>query len=657
MDREPTLPAWSARLGAWPKLGLAGQVMNRRRRDTLERIVAELDSILARAGELELRYANQLAALHPRQVVGGRNLLHYLALRHSDVSELQYELASLGLSSLGRSESHVLASICAVRTAVHHLLGIEEECPAAPVTLREGRGRIRRQTETLFGRKRKGSSVRIMVTLPIEAADDYRLVLKMVRAGMNCARINCAAGGPAEWERMVSFVHRARRSTGRGCKIFMDLAGPKIRIGDLVPGPEVVRIRPPLDEWGRVKEPVLVQLVSEGAAGRRRSGLTLPVSQEVLDAAQPGRSVELTDTRGQPLSLRIDSVTNGSARASCWQEAYVETGLPLSIRDEGGGVRAEGSLAKLPETRPGIRLRIGDTLRVHKNPRLGEGALRAHDGDVVEPAHVSCAMPEVLDRVEVGHELVLDDGKFRSIITEVRSDEIVVEITHAAPGGAKLRARKGINLPDSQIGLFGLTEKDRGDLPFVVEHADGVNVSFVNHPDDVEDLLDELEAAGGHELALVLKIETLMGFRHLPGILLAAMEWPAVGVMIARGDLAAEVGWTHLARAQEEILWLCEAAHFPVVWATEVLNQLAKKGIPTRGEISDVVMAKRAECVMLNKGPHITTTIRTLDSILSSMQAYQTKKTALLPALPLEPPDPEEVGRGIGLRHGRWAGA
>ncbi|NIR41392.1 MAG: hypothetical protein GWO00_15085, partial [Gemmatimonadetes bacterium] len=160
-----------------------------------------------------------------------------------------------------------------------------------------------------------------------------------------------------------------------------------------------------------------------------------------------------------------------------------------------------------------------------------------------------------------------------------------------------------------------------------------MNVSFINHPDDVEDLLDALESAGGHRLRLVLKIETMMGVRHLPGILLAAMEWPAVGVMIARGDLAAEVGWERLAAVQEEILWLCEAAHVPVVWATEVLNQLAKKGIPTRGEISDVVMAERAECVMLNKGPHITTAIRTLDNILSSVQAYQEKKTALLRTL------------------------
>jgi pyruvate kinase len=260
----------------------------------------------------------------------------------------------------------------------------------------------------------------------------------------------------------------------------------------------------------------------------------------------------------------------------------------------------------------------------------------------------------VLADVKVGEPVVLDDGKARGVIRSVDGDEMVVEITYARPEGMKLRANKGINFPDSHLRIAGLTAQDKEDLRFIVAHADGVDVSFVNHPDDVEDLLDELEALGGQHLGLVLKIETRRGFQHLPGILLAAMEWPLVGVMIARGDLAVEGGWTHLARMQEEILWVCEAAHVPVIWATEVLDRLAKKGIPTRSEISDVAMAERAECVMLNKGPYIIEAIHTLDAVLRSMEGYQHKKTALLPALTLDDPDPEEVGRAVGDRQGRW---
>jgi pyruvate kinase len=78
-------------------------------------------------------------------------------------------------------------------------------------------------------------------------------------------------------------------------------------------------------------------------------------------------------------------------------------------------------------------------------------------------------------------------------------------------------------------------------------------------------------------------------------------------------DLAVECGYERLAEAQEEILWLCEAAHVPVVWATQVLDKLAHEGIPSRAEISDAVLAQRAECVMLNKGPFILPAIKNLE--------------------------------------------
>ncbi len=108
------------------------------------------------------------------------------------------------------------------------------------------------------------------------------------------------------------------------------------------------------------------------------------------------------------------------------------------------------------------------------------------------------------------------------------------------------------------------------------------------------------------------------------------MRSEAVGVMIARGDLAVEVGYERLAEVQEEILWLCEAAHLPVIWATQVLEGLAKEGIPSRAEITDAAMSERAECVMLNKGPHIQEAIVVLDNILGRMQAHQSKKTSML---------------------------
>jgi pyruvate kinase len=105
---------------------------------------------------------------------------------------------------------------------------------------------------------------------------------------------------------------------------------------------------------------------------------------------------------------------------------------------------------------------------------------------------------------------------------------------------------------------------------------------------------------------MILKIETRRAFEHLPGLLLATLggDRPG-GVMIAGGDLAVECGYERLAEVQEEILWLCQAAHVPVIWATQVLDQLAKTGRPSPAEITDAAMGERAECVMLNKGPRI----------------------------------------------------
>ncbi|HEX7240646.1 MAG TPA: pyruvate kinase, partial [Longimicrobiaceae bacterium] len=109
-----------------------------------------------------------------------------------------------------------------------------------------------------------------------------------------------------------------------------------------------------------------------------------------------------------------------------------------------------------------------------------------------------------------------------------------------------------------------------------------------------------------------------------------ALRCRAAGVRIARGDLAVEVGFERLAEVQEEILWMCEAAHVPVVWATQVLEQLTRKGAPSRAEVSDAALGERAECVMLNKGPYLADAVRALDDILSRMHRHQEKKRPLL---------------------------
>jgi pyruvate kinase len=175
-----------------------------------------------------------------------------------------------------------------------------------------------------------------------------------------------------------------------------------------------------------------------------------------------------------------------------------------------------------------------------------------------------------------------------------------------------------------------LTAKDLEDLPFITAHADLVGYSFVRRADDIVALQQRLADLEATAIGIILKVETRHAFAELPKLLLACMRGGRFGVMIARGDLAVEAGFERMAEVQEEILWICEAAHTPVIWATQVLESLAKTGMPSRAEVTDAATSERAECVMLNKGPFICDAVRTLDNILRRMQAHQTKKRAML---------------------------
>jgi pyruvate kinase len=176
---------------------------------------------------------------------------------------------------------------------------------------------------------------------------------------------------------------------------------------------------------------------------------------------------------------------------------------------------------------------------------------------------------------------------------------------------------------------------DLAALDFAVREVDMIGHSFVQRPEDVACLQQEMAArrANWRRVGLIAKIETRSAIRYLPEIIVQAARWQPFGVMIARGDLALEIGFARLAEMQEELLWLCEAAHVPVVWATEVLENLRKKGTFARGEMTDAAMAARAECVMLNKGPHLGEAIDVLQGLFARMSEHQNKKTPRLRAL------------------------
>jgi pyruvate kinase len=272
------------------------------------------------------------------------------------------------------------------------------------------------------------------------------------------------------------------------------------------------------------------------------------------------------------------------------------------------------------------RVRINDELAITLPGQLD----RAPEG---MPA-VECTLPDALDRADVGHRILIDDGKVDTDVVRREAWGVVVRVyTGPDADGYKLKPEKGVNFPDTDFSVPALTDDDLAVLPFVARHADGIEFSFVQSHEDVAQLQDVLARERPDDwrrLGLVLKIETSRAVRNLPDMLVRGAGRQPTAVMIARGDLAVEIGFGRLAEMQEELLWLCEAAQVPVIWATQVLESYMKTGVPSRGEMTDAAMAARAECVMLNKGPHLFEAITDLDRLLGRMAEHVSKKTPQL---------------------------
>ncbi|MGK7948798.1 MAG: pyruvate kinase [Xenococcaceae cyanobacterium] len=444
------------------------------------------------------------------------NLAYYLALRHEDLRQLQLALMPWGLSSLGRIEARVLpnldAAIATLGAVCHQDPALLPKRPSLNAFF-AGDRLLQQHTEEVFGKSNNQRQVRIMVTLPTEAAENYKLVRELVERGTDCIRINCAHDTKEEWLAMINHLRQAEIETGRSCKVFMDIGGPKPRIGTVLFSKNKRRIH------------------------------------------------------------------------------------------------------------QGDRLLLTPEIPIDADKKIFKA---------------NCTIPEILTQLKVNDRVWIDDGKIGAKVTSLLPEGVLLEIDRARTKGEKLRSDKGINFPDTMLNLSPLTSKDRQDLDFIASDADIIGYSFVQQATDIELLQLELKerlGANSCQPAIVAKIETPEAVKNLPELIVRAAGKQPFGVMIARGDLAVEIGYQRLAEIQEEILWLCQAAHVPVIWATQVLENLVKTRIPSRAEMTDAAMAERAECVMLNKGAYISEAVTILDDVLTRMEAHQSKKTPQLRAL------------------------
>jgi len=562
------------------------------------------------------RQKAQIEAALPKHRASALNLAHYIGLRKRDIRRLQLALAALGLSSLGRSEGHV-------RDALLRLagwLGGSGEAPPEP-RLDWGRAEaiLHANTRALFGAKPSSRHVYIMVTAPEAADATSEWADEILAAGTDLLRINCAHESAEAWERTASVFRSRAALQGRKARIFVDVPGPKLRADIVQREAGILHLPRRKDRAGRTVAPTSILLVAHHQAGAQ-----LPLPAEWVPALQPGDLVALTDAGGRPRELVVRELVPEGARAECDRSLFFASGLELEWRRD-GKVVARGAVGPLPERPRDFFFSPGDRFLVNASGASADPALPA----------IACPEPKVLDSVRVGERVVLDDGRLVALTDAIDAEGLHCRVLHALKAPTRLRSGKGIAFPDSRIALATLGLRDEQAIGFALEHADGIEVSFVNTRRDVALIVERLRAANRPGFGLVLKLETREAMRNLPGILFEALRYDPVGLMIARGDLAVELSFERLAEMQEELLWFGEACHLPVIWATQVLDSLAHSGIPTRAEVTDAAMSMRAECVMLNKGPHIAAAVRMLADIIRKMEAHQYKKRSIYRPLSL----------------------
>ncbi|WP_319433410.1 pyruvate kinase [Mycobacterium sp. RTGN5] len=326
------------------------------------------------------------------------------------------------------------------------------------------------------------------------------------------------------------------------------IGGRTLRTGPLAPGPRVVRLQPTRNAHGQVVAAGRGWLTSTKRPSRPpEPGLTtLPVDAKWLAHRTEGDELTLRDTRGSKRRLLLAAAAPGGFVVSTEKTTYLGTGTRLKA-----GKKDSTKLGELPAVEQSILLAAGDIVQLTRD------CTPAPVDDDRSP-RIGCTLPELFDNAEVGHRIVFDDGVLGGEVVAVKAARIDVRINHPSHGTAKLFAAKEIAAPDTDLPISGVTDEDLADLAVAIELADIVALSCVRDPADVIRVFDALDRLGGHDLGVLLTMESRHAVDDLPELLLTAMRRRRVGVMIARGDLAAE-----------ETARLCEAAHLPVTWARD----------------------------------------------------------------------------------------
>ncbi|WP_338449491.1 pyruvate kinase [Niallia oryzisoli] len=539
-----------------------------------------------------------------------QNLCAFLALQRFLNPALDSFLVQEGFSSIQMMSPHVLYSLNKIISHLSpnqrqndHYIDIEHA-----VYLKNQRN------QELLG-KSEEDPISIMVTLDKTMLDTPEIFKDLLRAGMTIARINLARDHSV-WKKLVEGIRAAEEELGfetqdRTCKIYMDLPGPKIRVGDLR------KIKVPLKINTKKTSAVGYLMSQKSHENPIKDGFVIKINIDEFTNAAAGQIIHFTDAKGRKRFFTIlEIVSPACLKVELNKSAILNGETIVELSPD-----KKSKLTNLLEGPVTIKVKMGDILRIYKSYHyLGKPTMNG------EPASIGITLPEALRNVRPKDRVFFDDGNICGVVLEVNDHYLDVEIILTRNNVETIKPDRGVNFPDSLVFLSvpAITKMDITMLAEIIPFVDLIGISFIHHPNDIRILKGYLDQYTERKIGVIAKIETKYALLSLTKIVLEGVNLDLFGVMIARGDLAIEIGYEQLAKAQEGILEICRAAHAPVIWATSILNQMNKTGIPLRAELTDAYTGLRSDCIMINKGPYISNSVKFLQ------QLDQIKKDPLL---------------------------
>jgi pyruvate kinase len=562
-----------------------------------------------------------------------QNLEAYLKLRSLDITKLQDELTNLGLSSLGRAQSCVLNSINQDIFILAKLLQKEytqSKIDKEALNFDDAR-KIHLNNAKVFGKTEESFKTKVMVTLPSDAATSPNLIGDLIKSGASVLRINTAHDDANTWNAMATIIKQENQKQNKDTKIYVDLAGPKNRTQ------KIEKLFTPF-RIGSWRDPKKVQILSQSIPnaltskgikdnfGNRIS--TLVVSDELYNEALQADALTIDDFEREKTQTYTLFVEEGKLFIEVDKKITIFENSTVELTYDDGRESRMSRLYNFELLPQEIRLFKDDKIIIASKNILGQADFEYQD--VLYKGIISCSNKDIFPFVKIGDEIFIDDGKIGCKVIGSNDLGLVCEVFLAKENGTVLKEEKGINFPSTDLQIDAITDEDKKNFESIVEFADIIGLSFVQTKQDIQMLQEMLQSKGKTSVAIAPKIETKTALRNLPDILHQLLLWENYALMIARGDLAIEVGFDNLPYIQEEILSICEAAHVPVIYATQILEGKMKNNLPSRAEVTDAATAQRADCVMLNKGPYVTDTVIILKNILRQMHTLFAKNRQLL---------------------------